>query len=239
MSEARDTWLIVWDVDGTVIPADLRWLRRSIARTYGLTEDAVVFPGTKVHGYTDESIVVDTAVTSGIDRTLALEGVPRFRREMAQAMERGQAELARVQPPYPGVSETMSAMRERGFMQTVLTGNLRTAADIKLRVAGVREFIDLDIGAFGSDAADRFALPEVLAERFSAKYGVALDPAKTVVIGDAPNDIACARHGGFRVIAVAHRASLEELARYSPDAVVDNVRPENVFPVLDDLMNAP
>jgi phosphoglycolate phosphatase len=59
--------LVVWDVDGTLIPADLRWLRRAVARTYDLTEDTVVFPGKRVHGYTDESIVVDTAVCSGID----------------------------------------------------------------------------------------------------------------------------------------------------------------------------
>ncbi|WP_238846120.1 hypothetical protein [Nocardia terpenica] len=58
--------LVVWDVDGTLIPADLRWLRRAVARTYAIQEGEVVFPTARVHGYTDESIVVDTAVASGV-----------------------------------------------------------------------------------------------------------------------------------------------------------------------------
>jgi hypothetical protein len=37
------TGLVVWDLDGTLIPADLRWLRRAVARTYELSEGAVVF----------------------------------------------------------------------------------------------------------------------------------------------------------------------------------------------------
>ena len=58
--------LVVWDVDGTLIPADLRWLRRAVARAYQLAEDTVTFPTKKVHGYTDESIVIDTAICSGV-----------------------------------------------------------------------------------------------------------------------------------------------------------------------------
>ena|SRR5579859_3974379 len=93
--------LVVWDVDGTLIPADLRWLRRAVARTYELAEDAVAFPGKKVHGYTDESIVIDTAISSGVAPDLAEEGVQRFHRELAQVMAEGHAELVREQPPYP------------------------------------------------------------------------------------------------------------------------------------------
>src|SRR3954466_9341689 len=76
--EHRDAGLVIWDVDGTLIPADLRWLRRSIARTYGIDEAAVTFPEKKVHGYTDESIVIDTAISSGIASAEAEAGVPRF-----------------------------------------------------------------------------------------------------------------------------------------------------------------
>nr|GID90533.1 hypothetical protein Ade03nite_94570 [Actinoplanes derwentensis] len=42
--------MVVWDVDGRLIPADLRWLRRAVAQTYEIDERAVTFPD---NGFTD------------------------------------------------------------------------------------------------------------------------------------------------------------------------------------------
>ncbi|GAA1563378.1 HAD hydrolase-like protein [Dactylosporangium maewongense] len=224
--EHRDAGLVIWDVDGTLIPADLRWLRRSIARTYEIDEAAVTFPETKVHGYTDESIVIDTAIASGIASVDAEAGVPRFHQVLAEVMEAGRDELARVQPPYPGVAASIAELHRRGFVQTVLTGNLRVAAEIKIQSLGLGGELDLEIGGYGSDERDRFRLPDVVARRYQSKYGAVVLPDRTVVVGDAPNDIACARSAGFRAVVVAHRASLEELSSYGPDAVLDSLEPD-------------
>ncbi|MGO4616822.1 HAD family hydrolase [Nocardia sp. 2YAB30] len=225
--------LVVWDVDGTLIPADLRWLRRAVARTYALEEESIVFPKTRVHGYTDESIVVDTAVASGVQSEVAEEGVEQFHEVLARVMFEGEQELAREQPAYPGAFDSIASLHERGFVQTVLTGNLRVAAEVKLRVSGLDRYLDLGIGAFGDDARDRFELPAVVVERFAAQYGTTLDASRTVVIGDAPNDIACARHAGFHVIAVAHRMPRDELEQHSPDAVLDRLDTDMVVSAVD------
>jgi phosphoglycolate phosphatase-like HAD superfamily hydrolase len=226
--DTRDAGLVVWDVDGTLIPADLRWLRRAIARTYHLDEPDVVFPEAKVHGYTDESIVVDTAISSGVSPAAAEEGVSRFHDALSAVMNAGREELAREQPAYPGAGESIAELHRRGFVQTVLTGNLRLAAEIKLGTLGLDENLDMRIGGFGSDDRDRFQLPAVVAERYEQFYGRQLDPRRTVVIGDAPNDIACARYAGFRVIVVAHRVRRAELEVHQPDAVVDRLDPNEL-----------
>ncbi|WP_181699006.1 HAD family hydrolase [Nocardia sp. GTS18] len=218
--------LIVWDVDGTLIPADLRWLRRAVARTYNIEESAVVFPESRVHGYTDESIVVDTAIASGVTSEAAEEGFSRYSEVLMEVMSSGAAELARDQAAYPGAARTITALAEQGYVQTALTGNLRVSAEFKLAVAGLDSHLDLDIGAFGSDARERFDLPAFVADRFLAKYGHPIDRARTVIIGDAPNDIATARHAGFGVVAVAHRLTREELSEHSPDAIVNELNPE-------------
>jgi len=227
---------VVWDVDGTLIPADLRWLRRAVARTYHLDENDVVFPAKRVHGYTDESIVVDTAVSSGVELTVAEGGIRTFYEVLAEVMEEGRDELAQVQPAYPRAAEAISALRQNGFIQTVLTGNLSVAARVKLNVAGLDRNLDLEIGGYGSDARDRFELPAIIAGRFAEKYAEPLDPARTVVIGDAPNDIACARYAGFYVIAVAHRTGRAELARHRPDAILDDLSPNVVVATVRKLM---
>lgn len=193
------TGLVVWDVDGTLIPADLRWLRRALARTYAIPEADIVFPSARVHGYTDESIAVDTAISSGVSPELAERGIERFHEELAEVMAAGEQEMAREQPPYPGAAEAIESLDEHGFIQTVLTGNLRTAAEFKLRVAGLDARLNLDIG-------------------------------------DAPNDIACARHAGFRVIAVAHRIGRDELAEHSPDAILDRLESNTVVSTVESLI---
>jgi phosphoglycolate phosphatase-like HAD superfamily hydrolase len=220
--------LVVWDVDGTLIPADLRWLRRAVARTYGLHEESIVFPKARVHGYTDESIVIDTAIASGMQPAVAENGVERFHEVLARVMFEGEEELARDQPAYPGAFDSIASLHERGFVQTVLTGNLRIAAEVKLRVSGLDRYLDLDIGAFGDDARQRFDLPAVVGARFAAQFSTVLDAGRTVVIGDAPNDIACARHAGFHVIAVAHRIPSDELEQHSPDATLDRLEVDAV-----------
>jgi phosphoglycolate phosphatase-like HAD superfamily hydrolase len=70
-------------------------------------------------------------------------------------MQEGRGELARDQPAYPGAKETIRSLHDAGFLQTVLTGNLRSAAEMKLATTGLDEYIDLSIGGFGSDARDR------------------------------------------------------------------------------------
>jgi phosphoglycolate phosphatase-like HAD superfamily hydrolase len=119
---------------------------------------------------------------------------------MSQIMAQGQDEVARDQPAYPGAAESIAAIHRLGFVQTVLTGNLRSAAEAKLRATGLDQYLDFSIGGYGCDARDRFSLPRVVADRYQASYGHDLEPARTVVIGDAPNDIACARFAGFRVV---------------------------------------
>ena len=232
----RDAGVVVWDVDGTLIPADLRWLRRSIAQTYRLAESAVTFPEKKVHGYTDESIVVDTAIASGVSAADAEAGVARFGVVLAEVMQAGRDELARVQPPYPGAAESIAALHRRGFVQTVLTGNLRAAAEVKIDSLGLGDELDLQIGAYGSDDRDRFQLAAVVARRYQDKYGIELAPERTVVVGDAPNDIACARSAGFRAVVVSHRASREELASHDPDAVLERLDPDLVVATITSLV---
>src|SRR5689334_174194 len=114
-----DAGLVVWDIDGTLIPADLRWLRRSIAKTYDLVESDVIFPESEVHGYTDESIVLDTAIHSGVGARAAKNGSAKFHQVLIQVMVAGRDGLSRSRPAYPGARETIKALHGEGFLQTV------------------------------------------------------------------------------------------------------------------------
>ncbi len=128
----------------------------------------------------------------------------------------------------PGVHEALDALAREpaSYRLALVTGNLEPVARRKLASAGIGHYFDAGQGGFGSDSEHRGELPAVARARAGG-----WPRGRTVVIGDTPRDIACARVDGVRVIGVATGPySAEELA--DADAVVDGVRA--ALPVLAD-----
>jgi phosphoglycolate phosphatase-like HAD superfamily hydrolase len=130
----------------------------------------------------------------------------------------------------PGIPELLSALAERPaeFALSLVTGNLEPVARLKLERAGLGHWFAAGQGGFGSDSSIRAQLPPIARARYC-------DPpwprSRTVVIGDTPRDIACARADGVRVAAVATGPfAVEALA--GADAVADDARA--LMPVLED-----
>jgi len=74
-------------------------------------------------------------------------------------------------------------------------------ARLKLRRAGLERWFRSGQGGFGSDSEDRVSLPP-LARRRAGTPGRPYPREQTLVIGDTPRDIACARADGLRCVAV-------------------------------------
>ncbi len=121
----------------------------------------------------------------------------------------------------PGVPQLLSWLGGRDDVElALLTGNYEPVAHLKLARAGIGKWFPSGQGAFGSDSEDRAALPAI-ARRRAARGGVAYPRARTIVIGDTPRDIACARADGVRCIAVATgQFGVDELV--DADAVARN-----------------
>ncbi|MDQ1503566.1 MAG: hypothetical protein QOD57_1293, partial [Actinomycetota bacterium] len=81
----------------------------------------------------------------------------------------------------------------------------------------------LDVGAYGSDDADRNALVPVALERVERRYGP-VDRAGLWVVGDTPLDAACARAGGAHCLLVANGfAPRADLEAAGADLVVEDL----------------
>lgn len=74
----------------------------------------------------------------------------------------------------------------------MLTGNTRTVAALKLRAFGLDRYLDLDIGAYGTDDDIRANLVKIARQRVEAARGIRFGPATTVLIGDTPHDVTAA-----------------------------------------------
>ena len=108
--------------------------------------------------------------------------------------------------PMPGASAALASFGElasAGVRQSVLTGNVRPLAMLKLRRAGLGEHLDLDAGAYGDTHEVRAELVAVAREAASQIYGADFSGTSTVLVGDTPLDVAAALATGARAVAVA------------------------------------
>jgi phosphoglycolate phosphatase len=100
----------------------------------------------------------------------------------------------------------------------LLTGNLAQGAALKLRAAGL-DPARFRVGAYGSDAGDRPALPSIAARRAHPYFGRVPSGSEVVIIGDTPADVACGSCIGARAVAVATGAysvvDLQECGAYA------------------------
>jgi phosphoglycolate phosphatase-like HAD superfamily hydrolase len=125
------------------------------------------------------------------------------------------------------------ASRPHHYQLSLVTGNLEPVARLKLDRAGVGGYFPSGQGGFGSDAEDRNELPAIARSRAALP---AWPRERTVVIGDTPRDIACARADGVRVVAVG-TGPYEVSALADADAVVDDARA--LLPVLESWATSP
>jgi phosphoglycolate phosphatase-like HAD superfamily hydrolase len=217
--------LLLFDIDGTLL--------REGATTVG---QAMSMALKQVHGV--ETGEIRTRIeTSGrthgeIARAILLDaGIPAHRIDaLAGELRDRCCELSAHRMPddlsgavLPGVRELLDWLAGRGDVTLgLLTGNYEAIAELKLTRAGLGEFFAPAVGAFGSDAEDRTALPAIARRR--AGIGGSPHPREhTIVIGDTPSDIACARADAVRCVAVATGAFGVEALR-DADAVVRDAR---------------
>jgi phosphoglycolate phosphatase-like HAD superfamily hydrolase len=197
--------LVLFDIDGTLLLGASAEHRDAVHEAIRAVWPAVDPDGLRVEaaGRTDLDIARDLLVLAGVDARRIDDGMERFRAAATAA-------YARRCPPdlrdkvAPGVPAVLEALRERGDALALVTGNLEPIARLKLERAGLGAFFPRGAGGFGSDHEDRAALPPIARARAGRRAGLERPwpRTRTVVVGDTPRDVACARADGLRVVAV-------------------------------------
>jgi phosphoglycolate phosphatase len=213
--------LVLWDIDHTLI--ETRGVGYELfGKAFLAVTGRPMKQQAELTGRTEPDIFRDTLALHGIDQ--ADGDFPRFAAALADAYETGRATLRQRGRALKGAREALDALaRRREILQSVLTGNIRSVAVTKLATFELDRYVDFDIGAYGSDAADRPGLVEIAQRRAAAKHGASLGPRNTVLVGDSPADVAAGLAGGAKVIGIASgRSSVDELR----DAGADSALPD-------------
>ena len=117
----------------------------------------------------------------------------------------------------PGVEALLEALSRCPDLAIGLaTGNLEQGAWLKVQRAGLAPYFHF--GGYGSDAENRTELIRVAVRRAEEYLGEQVSGEQVFVVGDTPRDILHAREAGVKTVAVSTgRSSMEELGRYEPD----------------------
>ena len=233
---------MLWDVDHTLINAgglSTHLYGIVFAELFGRELPRVA----PMAGRTDRAIIVETLAQAGIADPRAY--VPAFIAELTrQAPAFGERVRARGRV-LPGVPEVLVELagdpRDAGgsggggaagaaggrVWQSVLTGNIRPLAEVKLGALGLGDPLDLAIGAYGDMDEVRAGLVQVARGRAGAAAGPGaggFDGAATVLVGDTPLDVAAALATGPRAVGVATGNYTEaELAAAGAHAVLPDL----------------
>ena len=168
-----DDVLVLWDIDGTLLNAggvgrDL--YNVVFLQLFGRSLSAYA----PMAGRTDRAIILETLTLAGVDEPRRyvdpfIAGLGEHAPLMRSALvSRGQV--------LPGAAAALSLVGGHAH-QSVLTGNIRPLAEAKLTALGLRDGLDLCIGAYGDDHEDRAQLVEVARRRAAAVHG------RSVVVG--------------------------------------------------------
>jgi phosphoglycolate phosphatase-like HAD superfamily hydrolase len=101
----------------------------------------------------------------------------------------------------PGIEELLPRLTEQGVLLGIVTGNIESAAHIKLARGNLNRFFAF--GGYGSDSRNRTELTRKALERGGVVAGAPLDPAATIAVGDTPRDVVAGHGAGIRVVGVA------------------------------------
>ena len=210
--------LVLFDIDGTLVltgGAGMRAMNRACEEIIGHADALQDVP---LAGRTDWIILHDTLSRIGhaLDDRLFAELRDSYLRHLTgEILEPGRG----VKAVMPGVRDVLEALATRDHVFLgLLTGNFEQGARIKLEHFDLWRYFRC--GAYGDDAADRNALVPFAVERARA-HGLPVLPADQIfVVGDTPNDVACALAVGAVPVAVATGSSSVDHLRASGASIV-------------------
>jgi phosphoglycolate phosphatase len=193
--------LILFDIDGTLVVtggAGQRAMNRAFHDVFGVAD---AFVGIDLAGRTDTSIVADAFARQRMSADA--NALASFRGRYLECLREEVPRPGHGKRVLPGIAPLLDALapHPQTFLG-LLTGNFADAAEVKLAHFDLWRYFRC--GAFGEDAHDRNHLVPVALDRARGR-GLPdhVDARRTVVIGDTPRDIACARADEVRCIAVA------------------------------------
>jgi phosphoglycolate phosphatase len=216
--------LVLWDIDGTLLstgPIGRRALELGACRAAGIAE----VPYVAMSGKTDPQILWELLSLAGLSPQDVRRVLPWALEEAARVLASAAERMREDGAVHRGVPELLEALSSlHGVRQSLLTGNIAPNALVKVRTFGLERYLDLEVGAYGTDHPVRERLVPIALERVEERRGETYQPEEVWVVGDTVRDLSCARAGGVRCLIVGTgRDGFDAVRALDADAVVEHL----------------
>ena len=190
MINPNDVNLIIFDMDGTIVPS-LPAVYESIKRAFTKLGWPVTFSPEEINRF----FGVTTASTKGglyefITPPDSQLSIPEVREKVRIEYEGAFRDIAR---PYPGVKETLKTLRQRGYKLAQYTNASTMYLNVVMSTLGMRECFDY-IECVQDNSLTKLELVKKIRER--------LGGMTAAVVGDRFHDIEAARETGCLSVGV-------------------------------------
>jgi phosphoglycolate phosphatase len=202
---------VLCDLDGTLVDSaeDIRAALNQLMAESG--RDPV--------GPAEIKTMIGDGVGKLIERAVAARGgdpadapglVPRF-------LALYEPNAARSTRPYPGVPETLRALKARGLRLAVVTNKPEAATREILGSLGLAALIEVVVAGDTIEQRKPHPAPVLL-----ALHRLGVSPAEAVMVGDNHHDVSAARAAGVRAIAVTYGYSHVPHAELGADRLISS-----------------
>ena len=223
--------LVLWDIDYTLVNARGVGSELYTKVFTGLYGRPLPQPGSMA-GRTDRAIAREVLALAGLDGHDGTDGLDQqllvFQAALNDTAPAFAARARQVVTALPGAGTALAGLAAlapgQGPVQSLLTGNIRPMAEIKLAAAGLTRHLDLEVGSYGDLHEIRAELVAPARAAAAAAYGQDFGGTATVLIGDTPLDVAAALATGARAVGVATgHFSAADLAAAGAHAVLPDL----------------
>ena len=201
---------IIFDLDGTLVDSaeDLRAALNRLLADLGLRP----IEPTEIKG------MIGDGVLKLLERALvAANGDPQQKDALLpRFLEIYQANPATLTRCFPGVAETLEALRRKGFRMAVVTNKPVFATNKILQALGLAEIFPVVVG--GDSVQQRKPHPAPLLE---AVRQLEVDVGQALMVGDNIHDVEAAHAAGMRCVAVTYGYHHRPPSEFNADRLID------------------
>ncbi|MDS1272559.1 haloacid dehalogenase-like hydrolase [Lipingzhangella sp. LS1_29] len=220
----------MWSIDRTLVDV-AQVTRRAYAEAFEQVTGQPLVYLTATQGLSDSELFYEFLARNNLPVDPEDDQLPFFVEALEEAFANHRHELTTKGHEMPGARAALDAVaRMPGTVQTVVTGTIRANALAQLSAFGMDNYLDLEIGGFGSDTYTIASLLQLTRMRAERERQNVFPEETTIHVTNSTRGVEAARIGrAVPVAVVSGSATRGQLQNAGAEHILDDIADTAAF----------